>query len=79
MANFVGDNNAIPGVVAGAVAEPETETRQLEVRAGGMTLRGLDPGGLRPGDQVLAFVRPENIEVLAHAPAAGAPNVVRGR
>ena len=44
-----------------------------------MTLRGLDPGGVTPGDKVLAFVRPENIEVLAERLPEGTPNVVRGK
>ncbi|MFT4037891.1 MAG: ABC transporter ATP-binding protein [Thermomicrobiales bacterium] len=79
VANFVGDNNAIHGTVVGVASDTASETRQVEVRAGGMTLRGLDPGGLHTGEKVLAFVRPENIEVLTHEPATGTPNVVRGR
>jgi hypothetical protein len=42
-----------------------------------MTLRGLDPGGVQPGDKVLFFVRPENIEVFAEPRPEGTPNVVR--
>ena len=72
VAGFVGDNNAIPGEVVGrrgASGEPEL----VDVRAGGMRLRGLDPGSLRVGDKVLAFVRPENIEVIVNGSAADEP------
>jgi ABC-type Fe3+/spermidine/putrescine transport system ATPase subunit len=77
VASFVGDNNAIPGVVATANATSEPGT--IEVEAAGTRLRGLDPGNLRPGDRVLAFVRPENIEILTGSLAPDEPNLVRGR
>src|SRR3954451_15828454 len=64
VAGFVGDNNAIPGEVVGRVAGASGEPALVDVRAGGMRLRGLDPGNVRAGDKVLAFVRPENIEVI---------------
>lgn len=79
VANFVGDNNAIPGTVLAPVSAAPGEPRLVDVRAQGMTLRGLDPGGLNPGDHVLAFVRPENIEVLTGEQPEGAPNVLRGK
>jgi hypothetical protein len=34
---------------------------------------------VRPGDRVLAFVRPENIEVLEGVREPDEPNLVRGR
>jgi ABC-type Fe3+/spermidine/putrescine transport system ATPase subunit len=79
VANFVGDNNAISGTALAAAQQAPGEPRLVDVRAGGMTLRGLDPGGVTPGDKVLAFVRPENIEVLAEHLPDGTPNVVRGK
>jgi ABC-type Fe3+/spermidine/putrescine transport system ATPase subunit len=79
VANFVGDNNAIPGEVVDFVAAPAGEPRFIDVVAGGMRLRGLDPGNLRAGDKVLAFVRPENIDVLPDGLAPDEPNLVRGR
>ena len=79
VASFVGDNNAIPAEVEGVVTSLPGEPRLLDVRAAGMRLRGSDPGNVRVGDRVLAFVRPENIEVLDVASARDEPNVVRGR
>jgi ABC-type Fe3+/spermidine/putrescine transport system ATPase subunit len=79
VAGFVGDNNAIPGEVTGIVAGALGESGLVEVRAGGMLLRGLDPGNVRVGDNVLAFVRPENIEVIMSGALAEEPNLVRGR
>ncbi len=79
VANFVGDNNAIAGVVAAIVPTVPGEPALVDVRAGGMHLRGLDAGNLHVGDSVLAFVRPENIEVLADVHDSEERNVVRGR
>jgi ABC-type Fe3+/spermidine/putrescine transport system ATPase subunit len=79
VAGFVGDNNAIPGEVVGLVGAASGESRLVDVRAGGMRLRGLDPGNLRVGDKVLAFVRPENIEVMVNTGLADETNLVRGR
>jgi ABC-type Fe3+/spermidine/putrescine transport system ATPase subunit len=79
VAGFVGDNNAIPGAVVDLLSAPPGESGLVDVRAGGMRLRGLDPGNLRVGDNVLAFVRPENIEVIIDGGVADEPNLVRGR
>jgi spermidine/putrescine transport system ATP-binding protein len=79
VANFVGDNNAIAGQVIGVANMPAGEPRMVDVQAQGMRLRALDPGNVRPGDQVLAFVRPENIDVLADGHEMDEPNLIRGR
>ena len=79
VANFVGDNNAIPGKVVDIISATAGDANVVEVQAGGMLLRGFDPGNLRVGDAVLAFVRPENIEVLADGSEADGPNLVQGR
>ena len=60
---------------AGAAGQPGL----VDVRAGGMRLQGLDPGNVRVGDHVLAFIRPENIEVIINGDSAEEPNFVRGR
>jgi ABC-type Fe3+/spermidine/putrescine transport system ATPase subunit len=78
VAGFVGDNNAIPGEVVDLVRAAPGESGLVDVRAGGMNLRGLDPGNLQVGDKVLAFVRPENIEVMVNSSLAEEANLVRG-
>ena len=79
VAGFVGDNNAISGEVVGMVVSAPGEPGLVDVRAGRMRLRGIDPGNVRVGDKVLAFVRPENIEVMMSGGGADEPNLVRGR
>ncbi len=78
VAGFVGDNNAIPGEVVDLVSGAPGESGYVTVQAGRMRLRGLDPGNVRVGDNVLAFVRPENIEVMMSSGLADEPNLVRG-
>ncbi len=63
VANFVGDNNAIPGTIE-AIAVDEEGNRTARVKAGSFDLKGFAPAPLAIGDAVLAFVRPENIEVV---------------
>jgi ABC-type Fe3+/spermidine/putrescine transport system ATPase subunit len=79
VANFVGDNNAIAGEVIDVAKVPAGEPRMVDVQAQGMRLRALDPGNMQPGDRVLAFVRPENIDVLPDGHEPEQPNLVRGR
>ena len=79
VAGFVGENNAIAGVVVGLTDGRTGESGLVDVRAGDMQLRGLDPGNVRVGDRVLAFVRPENIEVLVDCDVGDEPNLVHGR
>jgi ABC-type Fe3+/spermidine/putrescine transport system ATPase subunit len=79
VASFVGDNNAIPGEVVDLIGAVPGESALVDIRAGGMRLRGLDPGNLRVGDKVLAFVRPENIEVMMTSGVSDEANFVRGR
>ncbi len=63
VANFVGDNNAIPGVIE-AIDVDEDGKRTARVKAGTYDLMGFASDALSIGDAVLAFVRPENIEVV---------------
>ncbi len=79
VASFVGDNNAIPGEVVGTAAGSPGEPNLVDVHAGGIRLRGLDPGNLRIGDRVLAFIRPENIEIVPDTADDAGDNLVRGR
>src|SRR5215204_6135873 len=63
VANFVGDNNAIPGTIE-SIETGEDGQRTARVTAGAFELRGFAPEPLGVGNSVLAFVRPENIEVV---------------
>jgi ABC-type Fe3+/spermidine/putrescine transport system ATPase subunit len=77
VANFVGDNNAIPGAIE-SIAFGEDGQRTAEVTAGAFRLRGLAPEPLSVGDRVLAFVRPENIEVVGANTQHQADGLVTG-
>jgi len=79
VAGFVGDNNALRGEVLAVLSAAPGEPKLVDVVAGGMRLRGLNPGDVRVGDAILAFIRPENIEILPAGGDVDEPNVVRGR
>jgi ABC-type Fe3+/spermidine/putrescine transport system ATPase subunit len=78
VASFVGDNNAIAGEVLARIPGVAGEPGLVDVGSGGMRLRGGDPGTLRVGDRVLAFVRPENIAVLSDEATEADANLLRG-
>lgn len=65
VASFVGDNNALPGRVVALEDGPVGAGRRAIVESGAIRLATPYSGDLQPGDAVLAFVRPENIEVLS--------------
>ncbi|MGI8477733.1 MAG: ABC transporter ATP-binding protein [Thermomicrobiales bacterium] len=77
VANFVGDNNALPGVITSLAAESDGGRMAL-VDANGLTLRASAAAGMAVGDRVLAFVRPENIEVVGDGEGRDEPGVVEG-
>lgn len=77
VANFVGDNNAIPGVIE-SISVGEEGERTARVRAGAFELSGFAPETLAAGDPVLAFVRPENIEVVGANTRREADGLVTG-
>lgn len=77
VANFVGDNNAIPGTIE-SISTGDDGQRTASVRAGDVTLRAFAPDPLKTGDQVLAFVRPENIEVVGPNTRIEADGLVSG-
>jgi ABC-type Fe3+/spermidine/putrescine transport system ATPase subunit len=79
VASFVGDNNAIPGEVLALIPGVHGDPGLVDVGAGGIRLRGMDPGNLQVGDRVLAFVRPENIEILSNGAEGDGQNLLRGR
>ena len=77
VANFVGDNNALPGRIVDVGQDAEGQRLAL-VQANGASLRAYAPPALGPGDEVLAFIRPENIEILHDGEGEGEPGVVEG-
>jgi putative spermidine/putrescine transport system ATP-binding protein len=66
VANFVGDNNALPGTVRSIETMPEGN-RLAIVDCPGVTVRADAAPGIEAGDPVQVFVRPENIQVLQDA------------
>ena len=58
VADFVGDNNAFSGTIAG-----ETDGYTVLETASG-PLKGVNPHKLRPGQAAIAFVRPEAISLV---------------
>lgn len=77
VANFVGDNNALRGRIV-EIKDSESGERTAVVVANGVTLNAFAQPELAVGDDVLAFARPENIEVLDDADGRDEPGVVEG-
>ena len=70
VADFIGINN----MVEGTVRRSDAELLELQTPLG--AIRALPNGELKPGDQAIACVRPENI---ALGGAGGEANVARGK
>ena len=79
VANFVGDNNALHGVVVAVTPPPDGLPGHATIESGPIRATAANTGGLAPGDRALAFVRPENIEVLPDGAASDEPDVVAGK
>lgn len=77
VANFVGDNNAIPGTVA-SIDHDENGVRNAVVSGDGVTLSAIAPQGIDVGDAVTIFVRPENVEVVTDVDGDGSEGIVEG-
>jgi ABC-type Fe3+/spermidine/putrescine transport system ATPase subunit len=77
VANFVGDNNALRGTITALTEDPEVGSTAT-VAAGSTTLHAFASPGMQVGDNVVAFVRPENIEVLANGSGTHEPGVISG-
>jgi ABC-type Fe3+/spermidine/putrescine transport system ATPase subunit len=84
VAEFIGANNVLPGVVESVAAATGGDTgadggaaaMDVTMRADDLVLQGRGRGDLAIGDRVVAYLRPEDITVLdEHAPATRA-NVV---
>lgn len=76
VAEFIGANNALAGEVV-SVGETVGE-RDVWIRVGEQRIRARDYLGLQNGDDVLAYVRPENIRVLDGSGDENFRNTVEG-
>jgi ABC-type Fe3+/spermidine/putrescine transport system ATPase subunit len=77
VADFIGANNGLAGTVTGSEGVGD-DTRSITVVAGGITLQSRHPSDLPAGQAVIAYIRPENIAVLADGDATHYDNVVEG-
>ena len=75
-AEFIGANNSFAGKVARV--EGAGDEARVVVTADGLSLRCKGRAQFKPGDAVLAYIRPENILVLNDSEGAGYDNVVEG-
>ena len=94
VAEFIGANNALPGTVSAVepaaapatapatAGEPATADELREhrftIESGGLTLRCRSRLPVAIGDQVVAYLRPEDLEVVDEGDGAQYRNVVEG-
>jgi ABC-type Fe3+/spermidine/putrescine transport system ATPase subunit len=76
VAEFIGANNGLRGTITGRHGEGDGAGWLIE--AAGKTLRGADRPGLSLGQAVVAYVRPEDIEIVLDGGDAGFANVIEG-
>jgi spermidine/putrescine ABC transporter ATP-binding subunit len=76
VADFIGDSNFVPGVVTGLNGKHATIEHPT-----GMSIRGLTTTSIKPGDKVVAAMRPERLSISAAMPKGenGDANIVQGR
>jgi ABC-type Fe3+/spermidine/putrescine transport system ATPase subunit len=85
VAEFIGANNALIGVVSAveATSTPEAgsapdDRHRISVSSGDLELHCFGRDGLAVGDRVIAYLRPEDIRVLADGEPATQRNIVEG-
>ena len=76
VAEFIGANNSLPGTVSAVQAVDDTTL--VTVAAGSLTLRCTAHEPFSVGDQVMIYVRPEDVAVLDEGQLPGHDNVVEG-
>ena len=76
VAEFIGANNGLRGKITGR--DGEGEAARWLIDADGRTLRGADRPGLAVGQSVVAYVRPEDIEIVSAGSTNGFANTVEG-
>ena len=76
VAEFIGANNSFMGKVTHI--EHRAESARIAVAADGLTLYCNERTGFNEGEEVLAYIRPENIVVLNDSEGSSYDNVVEG-
>lgn len=76
VAEFIGANNAFPGRVTGM--DGTGDSARLLVATDGLTLRCGTRADVAVGDEVLVYLRPENVAVLGDGDGAQFDNVLEG-
>jgi putative spermidine/putrescine transport system ATP-binding protein len=76
VAEFIGANNGLPGTVSGV--EGSGESARTIVSSGGQSLRSRSRVPLAVGDRVVAYLRPEDVEVLEADEGDEFENVIEG-
>ncbi len=76
VAEFIGANNGLAATVVGT--DGTGESARVVVSADGLSLRCRSRSAFVTGQAVLAYVRPENVDVLAESEGAEYDNVVEG-
>jgi ABC-type Fe3+/spermidine/putrescine transport system ATPase subunit len=79
VAEFIGANNSLLGVVTavGPATGPD-DHREISVTSGALRVQCLGRNGLAVGDRVIAYLRPEDIRVLADGEVSTLRNIVEG-
>ncbi|MCX2728071.1 ABC transporter ATP-binding protein [Thermomicrobium sp. 4228-Ro] len=77
VANFVGDNNVLRGLVVRTELRDDGQ-RGVLIRSNGIELHAVDPHGLQIGDPAVVFVRPENIEIVSDDPIGSPDTLLEG-
>jgi putative spermidine/putrescine transport system ATP-binding protein len=76
VAEFIGANNGLRGTITGRDGKGD-DARWL-IEAAGRTIRGADRPGLAVGQTVVAYIRPEDIEIVDDGTAATFANIIEG-
>jgi ABC-type Fe3+/spermidine/putrescine transport system ATPase subunit len=76
VAEFIGANNGLRGTITGRDGEGD-DARWL-IEASGRTIRGADRPGLVVGQTVVAYIRPEDIEIVDDTAPERFANVIEG-
>jgi putative spermidine/putrescine transport system ATP-binding protein len=76
VAEFIGANNGLRGTITGR--DSETDGARWLIETSGRTIRGADRPGLEVGQSVVAYIRPEDIEIVDDGSDATFANVIEG-